>query len=92
MVWCQKRLQVLDPSSVAITLEEWTANGTPKHPYFYIELRNFLQLEVFSVGYQLPRCNPPAGGYNWTPAITNYTSSVSTMSFIGEEALSELDS
>lgn len=92
LAWCQKRLQVLDPSSAAFTLEERTPNGTPKHAYFYIELRHFLQAEVFSLGYQLPRCHPPAGGYNWTPVISNYTASVSTLSFIGEDAIEELDS
>ena len=89
LTWYKKRLQVLHPTSIAFTLEEQTSNSTTKHAYFYSQLRNFLLVEVFSFGYQLPRCHPPAGGSNWTPAIANYTSSVSTLSLVGENPIVE---
>lgn len=92
--WCQRRLQGLGVSSGpgAFTLEELTLNGTPKHAAIYIQLRTILQDEVFGPGFQLPRCHPPTGEYNWTPAISDYTSSVSTLTLIGEEVIDELDS
>lgn len=93
--WCQRRLQGLGlgMDSESLTLEERTPHGIPKHAFYYTQLRNILQAEVFNLSFQLPRCHPPTGGYNWTQAITNYTSSVSTLSLIGEEdTIEELDS
>jgi len=75
-------------------LEEILPDRTPKHFQIYLHLHNILQEEVFYLGFQLPRCHPPQGGYNWTPSITDHSGTVATLSVVGDNdsELEELES
>ena len=73
--------------SATCALEDSLPDGTPKHFHTYLHLRNMLQEEVFHLGFQLPCCYPPEGGYNWTPPITDHTASVGILSILGEDDL-----
>jgi len=64
----------------------------PKHLFAYLHLRQLLHDEVFHPGFQLPRCHPQDGAYNWTPAITDYCGMVATLSLVGEEEIEHLNS
>lgn len=63
-----------------------------KHLFIYLQLRQSLDQDVFHLGFQLGRCYPPDGAYNWTPPITDFSVTVATLSFIGEEVIEEVNS
>ena len=75
-----------------LSLEDILVDGTPKHLFMYLQLRQSLDQDVFLLGFQLPRCHPPDGAYNWTPPITDFSATVATLSLIGEEARGEENS
>jgi len=77
--------------SETCALADLMADGSPKHIFTYLQLRQIIQDEVFHLGFQLPRCHPPEGGYNWTPPITDYIATVPTLSILGEEEAEEFD-
>jgi len=77
--------------SETCALADLTADGTPKHIFTYLQLRQMIQDEVFHLGFPLPRCHPLEGGYNWTPPITDYIATVPSLSILGEEESEEFD-
>ena len=89
--WCQRRLNILRFASGIFVLQDIRPDGTPNHLYIYLQLRAILHQDVFHLGFQLLRCHPPDGGYNWTPPISDYMSTVPTLSILGEETINETD-
>lgn len=85
--WCERRLKIFQDLSENFALQDIRPDGTPQHLYLYIELKNILHAEVFHLGFELPRCHPPDGGYSWTPPVLSAVSAVSTLSFLGEDAM-----
>jgi len=90
--WCARRLTLLGIAPEEFSLEDILVDCTPKHLFMYLQLRQSLDEDVFHLGFQLPRCHPPNGAYNWTPPITDFSATVATLSLIGEEAIEDVNS
>ncbi|PUU73642.1 hypothetical protein B9Z19DRAFT_1068821 [Tuber borchii] len=87
--WCMRQLNTLELELNQFKLKDIRSDSTPTHIYVYLHLRSILHQEVFDSGFQLPRCNTPNGGYNWTPTIKNSLSTVITLSILGEDEIDE---
>ena len=89
--WCNRRLRILEVVSDNFALRDLRPDCTPHHFYIYMQLRTILHAEVFDLGFELPRCHPPDGGYSWTPPISGCVSGVSTLSILGEDVIEDAD-
>jgi len=85
--WYARRLDMLGIRLEPFSLDDIVPDGTSKHLFMYRQLRQRLHDDVFHLGYQLPRCHPPDGAYNWTPPITHFSENVATLSLIAEEGI-----
>ena len=69
-----------------LLLHSTQPDGSSTHAIAYSLLHKVLQEEVFNLGYTLPRCHPPEGAYNWSPALTEeHPSSVPFLTLSHEE-------
>ena len=52
-------------------LKDLLVDGTPKNLFMYLHPRQSVDGDGFHPSFQLPRCHPPDGAYNWKPPITD---------------------